>query len=846
MKKILALLLALIMVLSLFAGCNNEDDSVDPTDPSDDATASSDDATEPSTDEPADPATYTYNVSAEALGNNWNPHTWETNSDDTILSYLSMGFVTLSILDSENGIYQWVYDMATSIEDVTAENQADLDKYAVTLPEGKTSADVTEGYVYEIKLNENACWQDGTPINADTYIYSMKQLLDSSMKNYRANLYYSGESAVAGGMAYYNSGTTSYEEVIGIAAAMEELVKAEDGSYTTADGKTVYISMTGALSWLGGDSISALNDAGYMAAGYLGQEGFDALMALVDENGNVALTDDTLALLVSMICFAPDLWGETEADAINYLVYPVENPVVGYDETVGCYKVDDYTIRYVNEVAIDANYFLTSCTSTWLVYEDLYEAGKETTGSLVTTDYGTSVETSMSYGPYKLESYQEDKQIVFVQNENWWGWEENENGELVSYTDFLVDGESVPQYQTTKIVIDVMDAATSKQAFLKGDLTEWTPETEDLLTYSTSDVLYKVDETYTMSFFFNTGLEALQEMDNSKGNTNSVVLSNTNFRKAFSLSIDRAEWVSATAGYKPAYAIMNNLYFYDVYNDPTSSYRGSDEAMQAICNLYGVQYGEGTPYATLKEAYDSINGYNLTEAQALMATACQELVDAGLYTAGDPIHIRIGYAAGALDSAHNQQMELMNKYINAAAEGSGFGTITLEAVGNLTDRYGDVPAGEYAIGYGAWGGAAFYPFRNFQVYCDPIQYDVNELGCWDPTTTDLTLTVEGEEVTMTWYEWANALIGTGPYANASNETKLAITAQMEEAYLNLYYRIPLAGSTACFMLAYKVSYYTEEYNIMYDFGGMRLMSYNYTDAEWAEYVDSCGGTIAYE
>ena len=23
---------------------------------------------------------------------------------------------------------------------------------------------------------------------------------------------------------------------------------------------------------------------------------------------------------------------------------------------------------------------------------------------------------------------------------------------------------------------------------------------------------------------------------------------------------------------------------------------------------------------------------------------------------------------------------------------------------------------------------------------------------------------------------------------------------------------------------------------MYDFGGMRLMSYNYTDAEWADYV----------
>lgn len=841
MKRLLALLLAVCMLSALFVGC-----AKDPAQPdnSDDGQESSN--TPESSDTPAaEKASYTYNAASSALGTNWNPHTWETNADDTILGYLSAGFVDLSIEDSENGVYQWVYDMATSIEDVTADNQADLDKYAVTLPAGKTSADVTEGYVYEIKLNENAAWQDGTPINADTYIYSMEQLLNSSMKNYRANLYYAGESAVAGGNAFYKSGTTTYEEVTGVVAAMEDLTKAEDGSYTLEDGTAVMIAMTQGLSWLGGDSLESLNAAGYMGAGYLGAEQYEALMAMADANGNIALNDETLALLVEMITFAPEVWGETEADAVNYLVYAFENPVVGY-ESVGCYKVDDYTIRYVCQTAIEKNYFLTSCTDTWLVYEGLYEAGKETTGSLTTTNYGTSVETTMSYGPYKLESYQPAKQIVLVQNENWYGWEEDEAGNLVSYTNYLVDGESVQQYQTTRIVIDVMDSAAMKQAFLKGALTEWSPETEDLLTYSTSDVLYKVDETYTQSFFFNTDVDALKAMDASKGNTNSVVLSNQNFRNAFSLAIDRTEWVTATPGYKPAYAVMNTLYFYDVYNDPTSSYRGSDEAMQAICNVYGVEYGEGTPYATLKDAYESINGYNLTEAQALMKTACEELVADGLYTAGDPIHIRIAYKKGTMDSTDNQQVELIQKYLNAALEGSGFGALTLEGIGNLDDRYSDVPNGNFAIGYGAWGGAAFYPFRNFQVYCDTDQYNVNETGCYDPKTTNLTLTVEGEEVTMTWYEWSGALIGTGAYANADNKVKLSITAQMEEAWLGLYYRIPLAATTASFMLAYKVSYYTEDYNIMYDFGGMRLMSYNYTDAEWDAYVTECGGTISYE
>ena len=337
-------------------------------------------------------------------------------------------------------------------------------------------------------------------------------------------------------------------------------------------------------------------------------------------------------------------------------------------------------------------------------------------------------------------------------------------------------------------------------------------------------------------------------MDKSKGNTNSVVLSNETFRKAMSLSIDRAKYVTATSGYKPAYSLLNNLYFYDVYNDPSSRYRDTDEAMQAICNLYGVEYGEGKTYKTLKEAYDSINGYNLTEAKNLMKTACDELVAAGLYTKGANIKIRVAWKAGALDSGDQKCIALLNEFVNAALEGSGFGTITFEAVANLDKRYEDVPKGEYAIGYGAWGGAAFYPFRNFQVYMDPANYDIHEAGCWDPTSVEWTLKVNGEDVTMTCQDWSNCLIGTGKYANASFDVKLSILAQLEEKYLETYYRIPLCGTTACFLLSYKVNYYTETYNIMYDFGGIRLMKFQYDDAAWAEFVknNSTNGQLNYQ
>ena len=99
---------------------------------------------------------------------------------------------------------------------------------------------------------------------------------------------------------------------------------------------------------------------------------------------------------------------------------------------------------------------------------------------------------------------------------------------------------------------------------------------------------------------------------------------------------------------------------------------------------------------------------------------------------------------------------------------------------------------------------------------------------------------------MTWKEWSGALIGTGALANEDFDVKLFVTATLEEEFLKKYYRIPLAGTAACSLMSYQVSYYTETYNIMYDFGGFRLMKYNYTDAEWADYVKSQNGTLKYE
>ena len=85
MKKTLALLLALAMVVAAFAGCSKK--PADTTTPSTDSTKS----TEPSTTTPAADATYTYKEAVSTLCSYWNPQTYETNDAPYLADYIRTG-----------------------------------------------------------------------------------------------------------------------------------------------------------------------------------------------------------------------------------------------------------------------------------------------------------------------------------------------------------------------------------------------------------------------------------------------------------------------------------------------------------------------------------------------------------------------------------------------------------------------------------------------------------------------------------------------------------------------------------------------------------------------------------
>ena len=92
-------------------------------------------------------------------------------------------------------------DLTTNIlEDVTAE-------YAGTynIPEG-----AVRNYAYRITLNENACWDDGTPITADDWIYSGQRML---------NLESSETLLILANAEGYRKGETHNPQMISLAEA---------------------------------------------------------------------------------------------------------------------------------------------------------------------------------------------------------------------------------------------------------------------------------------------------------------------------------------------------------------------------------------------------------------------------------------------------------------------------------------------------------------------------------------------------------------------------------------------------------------------------------------------------
>ncbi|NCA67311.1 MAG: hypothetical protein EOM87_04515 [Clostridia bacterium] len=804
-KKILASVLALIFVFSslILVSCKETGDDTS----KEVSGQTSGDESVPSVLD--DGKMYTFREYTSSNPQNWNPHTWETNGDSYIATYAEIGFVD-AIYDSSKETFKWYFEMAKNIVDVTDTAAT----YGLN-PADWGVGENTKGRIWLFTLNENAKWADeaGTVINADTYEYSLKALLDPEMQNYRANNFYSGDASIYGARSYFSGGVvTTYKALEDLGYEFAEDVEDDE----------VFVNM-----W-----------------------GFWGLEGAVDADGNecpefVSITDETLyrdaavedeedeeAWVSGKYIFDTYLseTGAYSSYAASYLAIPQLSTGDGTWDKVGFKKIDDYSFIYITENTISQFYMNTAMTSNWIVYESLYEANKQTVGSLIVTSYGTTADNYMSFGPYKLTSFEKDKQLIFQRNENWYGYR---------------DGYHPGQYQTDKIICDVIPEHTTQlMKFEAGELDSIELDANDMKNYKFAENLLKTDQTYTYKFFFATDKTVLQTLSanasSSSKSVNKVILSYDKFREAFSFAIDRGDYAQkGTAGQKPALGLINALYYYNVENDPESIYRKTDEAKKVIVDLYGAEYGEGKEYATLDDAYNRITGFDLDKAKTLFTEVYNEAKGENDLTDTDVFEFTCSVGANAsLTEEQSTRQGLIQGYLDAATEGTPFAGKIKITFTTSAKRYDDVADGINEMAMGAWGGAAFYPFSLIRCYTDPDYAKIHE-GCgFDPTTETVDIEINGAKVTKTYQAWAASIQPGGDYYDADGNyaTMLKILAALEYSILKGYHLIVLTSDVVVSIYSDKVTYATTQYNIMYAYGGIRFMTFNHDDTDWAAYI----------
>lgn len=806
---------------------------------------------------------YIYKDSVVSLPTNWNPHTYQSETDSYPAEFLRTGlygFVFNDKLHPSNVEGMEEYKGYTIIPEMAADFPVDITEEIKKLENNKYGIpeSATSGYAYRIKLNDKATWEDGTKINADTYIYSLKQLLDPKLLNYRATDYYAGSFSIAGAENYANAGQTKLNDNgTGDNADRDAMTKEADGTYTYK-GSPVYIALDYELGHLDGETLKTYVEA--YGAQYFDVTNWETLVAKMDENGLIPLTDENYDLFLPVVTGNPE-WNESAADVPSYyIVKKTYASDVDFDKTVGLYKNGEYEITLVLSKSLKDFYLLYNLTNNWIVKQDLYEANlkQDDTTKAWSSTYNTGVESTSSYGPYKLVEYKKDSSMRFVKNDKWYGYTDGKH----TYVD-PKDGKTYDMYMTTEITtLQVSEASTRKSMFLKGQLMGYGLQSEDFAQYRSSDYCYFTPDETIFFFIFNGHLKAIQQreandgFDKTKFDLETMTLES--FRKAVAVTYDKEALCTAVSPSRSGgYGIIGNNYIYDP--ETGAKYRDTDYAKQALCDFYSVDVSK---YASLDEAVKSITGYDPVKAKELYTQAFNEALEKGYITSKDgktsDQTIEITYAASEAPSDFmNKLLNYLNEKMAEVTKGTPFeGKVVFKFSAPLGNPgWADsIKNGMSDTVLGGWSGSALDPYGLTDLYCNPgYAYDT---GWFDANKVNITIKVNGEDLTMTMYQWSDALNGTTVtvggkeynfgYGQADTDTRLLILSKIEVAIMATYDYIPMLQNASAALLSKQVYYVIEEYSPVMGRGGIAYLKYNYDEAGWKDFVASQkDGTISY-
>ena len=771
----------------------------------------------------------TYNTYTSVSPSNWNELTYQDENDTQIMSYISGAFFSFDFKFDDDGEIlpgQFVvnYDGAEKLEDVTAEYAGE---YAVP-------AEATEQYAYKITLRDTLRWDDGTAITAEDFVYTMKEQLNPKAKHYRADSFYNSGTVINNAKNYFFQGSvgwyasdTPYMEY---KTELDSQLIFNIGN--TAESKDVY---GGALASFRGsmglpESYGAAKVAAYLTTNYINSVTAEEILALQGKTMAQIKADANLKKAWDAVIG----WWQTEPnEELDFFVTEYTWPEVSFDD-VGIFVGDnaqelvivlDKSMKLLNEdgsLYYNAAYQLSSLP---VVHKAKWEANlhePQAGTDLWTSTYNTDVASTASWGPYKLTDYQSGKSYTLEKNPEWYGWD------LEIYKD---------QYRTDRIVCEtIAEYNTAMLKFEAGQLGSIGIDVSVADKYKNSSQAIFTPDDFVSSLQLQSSKESLKKRESA--GINKTLLSYVDFRKAISLSIDRADYANkCTTSSLAGFGLFNSMHYYDVANG--GLFRNTDPAKQVLCDTYGV---DATKYESLDEAVEQITGYDLVQARALLEAAVKEAKAAGDYKEGDTVLLTIGTAVDTVSTRR------VYDYLKAALENLAKGTslegkLTAEFNTSFGDNWAnDFRAGAYDICTGGFSGAAWDPGYFLLAYLSP---DYMYSAAWDTSKVMMTYKMDGKEYTMSLIDWYDNLNGLGSVANWSDgavatEERLGLIAALEGQVLQAYYSVPLTNSFSATLMSYKHEYITREYNTFMGYGGLRYMSYNYNDEDWDEYVAKNG------
>lgn len=785
-----------------------------------------------------DPKMYTMREYTSQMPSQWCTILSSDNVNNTMESYFTSAFYEFNYKFDANGkivpgAYTVEYSAATKLEDVTK-------KYA---GQYGLAADAEKGQAFAMTLRNDLKWDDGTPIKATDFVYSMSQQLSPKYLFATASNYYSGNYVIHNAQNYVKQGQKGWFDNGNMNLAYSDLALGADGKYTLK-GNECTIALKKPLVWLRGDTLDfCVTDTPQ----YFDTEAYASLLALANENGDVAVTAESLALLTTVIT-AKAAWGETKENTVGYMYVNYEYPAMDFSE-VGYFVGDnEYELVMVidgtlnpldaeGNLTYEAGYYFSS----WpLVKKDLWERCEDQSKTPYANSYCTTQEKSASWGPYKLTNYQDQKTYTVSRNDKWFGYG------LPQYAN---------QYQTDAIVTEKIEEwDTAWLAFQKGNLDGIGMDVKIAADYRTSKRAYFTPETYTFDL-------NIQSNANSKTDKrNNLLLYYADFRKAISLSLDRDDYCAKNnPSSQAALGLLNSMYYNDVENGKV--YRDSIQAKEAILNAYGAtknadgswKVGE-TTYTDIEDALDATTGYNLTLARQLVENAVAQAKKDGKYSDGDEIILTYGIETQTANTDRVKnwfQAAFDNMTKGTSIEGKVKIEYFMFSSATWSKQFED---GEYDLCFSAWGNA---PFNPAYLLCETqISEDNRYAKKWDPKTVSVTVKATPDAdhkdgiYTYNLEQWRLILQGKDGcpvnFKNFPMEDQLTALGAVETAILKEYYSIPVFSRYSASLMGYKVDYVSYEYNTFMGYGGIRYMTFNYDDTAWAEFVASNNNILNYK